>query len=128
MQVAIVTAGLLAWFAAIPLLLSGSLDRFGAPRHTGVTSPAIPLRALLTSTVLGLVAFFALLSLSTGALNNFSVAALVSLYGVTLSVANLALTAFLTASALDVLVGGLVADATPAMATLRQLALPALPC
>jgi hypothetical protein len=66
----------------------------------------------LTSTVLGLVAFFALLSLSTGALNNFSVAALVSLYGVTLSVANLALTAFLTASALGVLEGGLVPDAT----------------
>jgi acyl-CoA reductase-like NAD-dependent aldehyde dehydrogenase len=36
----------------------------------------------------------------------------VSLYGVALSVANLALTAFLTASALGVLEGGLVPDAT----------------
>ena len=34
------------------------------------------------------------------------------MYGVTLSVANLALTAFLTASALGVLVGGFIADAT----------------
>ena len=112
MQVAIVAAGLLAWVAAIPLLLSRALDRIGTPRDTGATSPTIPLRTLLTPTVLGLVAFFALLSLSTGALNNFSVAALVSLYGVTLSAANLALTAFLTATALGVLVGGFVADAT----------------
>ena len=112
MQAAIVAAGLLAWVAAIPLLLSRSLNRVGTPHDTGIMSPAIPLRALLTPTVLGLVAFFALLNLSTGALNNFSVAALVSLYGVTLSVANLALTAFLTASALGVLVGGFIADAT----------------
>ena len=113
MQVAIVAAGLLAWVAAIPLLLSrDAFDRIGTPRDTGITSPPIPLRTLLTPTVLGLVAFFALLSLSTGALNNFSVAALVSLYGVTLSAANLALTAFLTATALGVLVGGFVADAT----------------
>jgi FSR family fosmidomycin resistance protein-like MFS transporter len=53
-----------------------------------------------------------LLSLSTGALNNFSVVALVSLYGVTLSTANAALTAFLMATAFGVLAGGFIADAT----------------
>ena len=53
-----------------------------------------------------------MLSLSTGALTNFSVVALVSLYGVTLSVANAALTVFLLATAFGVLAGGFVADAT----------------
>ena len=72
----------------------------------------IPMRRLVTPAVLGLVGFFALLSLSTGALTNFSVVALVSLYGVTLSVANAALTAFLLATAFGVLAGGFIADAT----------------
>jgi FSR family fosmidomycin resistance protein-like MFS transporter len=112
MQAAIVAAGLLAWIAAIPLLLSRSLDRSSGVQAAGKASENLSLSRLLTPAVLSLIAFFALLSLSTGPLNNFSVAALVSLYGVTLSVANLALTAFLTASALGVLVGGFIADAT----------------
>ena len=112
MQAAIVTAGVLAWVAAIPLLLASWLDRAGATRGAAGAPSAIPLRALLTPTVLGLIAFFALLSLSTGALNNFSIVALVSLYGVTLSTANAALTAFLLATAFGVLAGGFIADAT----------------
>ena len=112
MQAAIVAAGVLAWVAAIPLLLAGWLDRSVATRGAAGVPSAIPLRALLTPTVLGLVAFFALLSLSTGALNNFSVVALVSLYGVTLSTANAALTAFLLSTAFGVLAGGFIADAT----------------
>ena len=112
MQAAIVAAGLLAWIAAIPLLFSRSLDRSSGVQGAGNPSETISLGRLLTPAVLSFVAFFALLSLSTGPLNNFSVAALVSLYGVTLSVANLALTAFLAATALGVLVGGFIADAT----------------
>jgi MFS family permease len=112
MQAAIVIAGLLAWIATIPLLLSRSLDSSGTVRNAEKPSTAIPLGTLLTPTVVGLVAFFALLSLSTGPLNNFSVPALASLYDVPLSVANLSLTAFLTATALGVLAGGLIADAT----------------
>ena len=109
MQVAIVAAGMLAWLAAIPLLLARSLDRSSV---TEAKAPlAIPLRSLLTPTGLGLVAFFALLSLSTGPLTNFSIVALVSLYDVTLSTANAALTAFLLSTAL-VLAGGFIADAT----------------
>jgi MFS transporter, FSR family, fosmidomycin resistance protein len=122
MQAAIVAAGVLAWIVAIPLLLASWLDRFGT-MSDGPAPPAIPLRALLTPTVLGLVAFFALLSLSTGPLNNFSVAALVSLYGVTLSTANAALTAFLMMTALGVLVGGFIADATRRHAEVAALCL-----
>ncbi len=111
MQAAIVTAGAFAWLAAIPLVLARWLDG-GLVRRTAAAPPEISLRRLLTPTVFSLVAFFALLSLSTGALNNFSVVALVSLHHVTLSVANAALTAFLLATSLGVLAGGFIADAT----------------
>jgi MFS family permease len=112
MQAAIVAAGLLAWVAAIPLLAAGWLDRTGDASGAADGPAAIPMRRLVTPAVLGLVGFFTLLSLSSGALTNFSVVALVSLYGVTLSVANAALTVFLLATAFGVLAGGFVADAT----------------
>jgi MFS family permease len=112
MQPAIVAAGVLAWVAALPLLAARWLDRRVDTRAAEGGPPAIPMRRLVTPAVLGLVGFFALLSLSTGALTNFSVVALVSLYGVTLAVANAALTVFLLATAFGVLAGGFVADAT----------------
>lgn len=59
-----------------------------------------------------LVVFFLLLSLSTGAIEKFSVAALVADFEVPLSTANLALTAFLISSAFGVLAGGVLADRT----------------
>jgi MFS transporter, FSR family, fosmidomycin resistance protein len=71
-------------------------------RGTNVFSPAI----------LGLTVFFALLSLSTSGISNFSVVALMNAYGFPFAAANLALTAFLTASAFGVLGGGFVADMT----------------
>ncbi len=111
MQAAIVAAGAIAWVAAIPLLFSRWLDGTVAPRSAAAL-PEIPLRRLLTPTVFSLVAFFAMLSLSTGALNNFSVVAFVALHHVTLSIANAALTAFLLSTALGVLAGGFIADAT----------------
>jgi Arabinose efflux permease len=59
-----------------------------------------------------LTLLFALLSLSTGAIEKFSVAAFVQGHEVTLSWANTALTAFLFASAFGVLFGGALADRT----------------
>ncbi len=112
MQAAIVVAGVLAWVAAVPLLAAGWLDRSADTRAVTGGPAAISMRRLVTPAVLGLVGFFTLLSLSSGALTNFSVVALVSLYGVTLSVANAALTVFLLATAFGVLAGGFVADAT----------------
>lgn len=72
---------------------------------------AIPMRRLVMPTVLGLIAFFALLTLSFRALTNFPVVALISPYGVTLSVANAVLTLFLLATASGMLAGGFIADA-----------------
>ncbi len=67
---------------------------------------------VLTPAILGLTLFFTLLSLSTGGIQSFAVVALMDGYGVGLSTANAVLTAFLAASALGVLVGGLIADRT----------------
>jgi MFS transporter, FSR family, fosmidomycin resistance protein len=116
-------AGLLGPMAALALFFSGGLEPRSAPVEAGkhgrndirvgtAASTPTPLRALLTPPILSLTLFFALLSLSTGALTNFSVVALPKLYGTPISVANAGLTAFMMATALGVLAGGIVADKT----------------
>jgi MFS family permease len=111
-QTAIVCAGLMGIGVAVPLAMAGWLDRHAASHAAAGPTRHISLRQLLTPTVIGLVGFFALLSLSSGALTNYSAVALVSVYGVSLSSANLALSAFLFLSAIGVLAGGVVADRT----------------
>jgi MFS family permease len=59
-----------------------------------------------------LTVFFMLLSLSSAGIGNFGVVALMSGYGASFSSANIALTAFLGASAAGVLAGGFLADRT----------------
>ncbi len=108
---AIAAAGLLAIVVALPLIAAPWLDR-AVTASTPAGSADIPMRQLLTPAVLGLVGFFTLLSLSSGALTNYSAVALTTLYGVSPSAANVALSGFLFASAIGVLAGGFVADAT----------------
>ncbi|MDF7671440.1 MFS transporter [Orbaceae bacterium ESL0721] len=64
------------------------------------------------SAILLMLILFLLLSLGTGSIQNFSVSALVTGYGISLADANVALTAFLICSAIGVLVGGQMADYT----------------
>lgn len=111
-QTAIVAVGVLGLAVAVPLALAGWLDRHAAGAIPEGGAVRIPLRLLLTPTVLGLVGFFTLLSLSSGALTNYSAVALVSVYGLSFSSANLALSAFLFLSAAGVLAGGVIADRT----------------
>jgi MFS transporter, FSR family, fosmidomycin resistance protein len=111
-QTAIIAAGLLGLAVAVPLAMAGWLDRDAASRTEAASAQKISMRQLLTPAVISLVGFFALLSLSSGALTNYSVVALVTVYGISLSSANLALSAFLFASAVGVLAGGVVADRT----------------
>jgi MFS transporter, FSR family, fosmidomycin resistance protein len=111
-RAAIIAAGGLGLAVAVPLAFAGWLDRATAERARAAGSAHIPLKQLLTPTVIGLVGFFALLSLSSGALTNYSAVALVSAYGISLSSANLALSAFLFSSAIGVLAGGVIADRT----------------
>jgi MFS transporter, FSR family, fosmidomycin resistance protein len=112
MNAAIVAAGLLGVAVAIPLMFAGWLESTQAAHMPAGGHAHVSLRGLLTPAVLSLVGFFALLSLSSGALTNYSAVALVSMYGVSFSAANAALTAFLFSTAIGVLAGGFIADAT----------------
>jgi MFS transporter, FSR family, fosmidomycin resistance protein len=112
MQYAIIASGLLGVIVAIPLMTAGWLDSTSAAHTPAQGDANIPLRKLLTPAVMGLVMFFTLLSLSSGALTNYSAVALVSLYHIPFSAANTALSGFLFATALGVLAGGFIADAT----------------
>jgi FSR family fosmidomycin resistance protein-like MFS transporter len=103
-------AGLLAW--GVMALGSPQPDR--PPETRATSSRTTPDRPLTTPvmTLAVLTLLFTLLSLSTGAIERFSVSALVQGFGVTLATANVALTAFLFASAFGVLAGGVLADRT----------------
>ena len=71
-----------------------------------------PQASVITPAIIVLTIFFMLLSLSNAGIGNFGVVALMSGYGVSFSAANIALTAFLGASAAGVLAGGYLADRT----------------
>jgi MFS transporter, FSR family, fosmidomycin resistance protein len=113
-RAALIFAGLLGPAVAVPLLMARGLDQ--AASHRNVDRRPEParasVRALLSPAVISLTGLFTLLSLSSGAITTFSVVALVALYGVQFSAANAALSAYLLATALGVLAGGFVADAT----------------
>src|SRR3954454_2514571 len=111
-------AGVLALVVALPLALARGVEN-GAlpiPASTASSAGSAPakqgLTAILTPGILALTGFFALMSLSGSGISNFSVVALNSAYQTPLSIANLALTAYLAAQALGVLAGGFVADLT----------------
>src|SRR5690349_4534141 len=108
----IVLSGILALAAAAPLAIARGTDSAPAPSPGNPGGMASGVSLLMTPAILGLTAFFALLSLSGTGISNFSVVALTSAFGTPLSLANLALTAYLTAQAFGVLAGGFVADMT----------------
>jgi MFS family permease len=111
-------AGILALVVALPLALARGVEESAvpavahAPAVSGSAAPKLGLTAILTPGILGLTGFFALMSLSSSGISNFSVVALHTAYDTPLSIANLALTAYLAAQALGVLAGGFVADLT----------------
>jgi FSR family fosmidomycin resistance protein-like MFS transporter len=116
-------AGILALVVALPLALARGVEADAiedsaasspapASSSTGSAPAKLGLTAILTPGILALTGFFALMSLSGSGISNFSVVALNSAYQTPLSVANLALTAYLAAQALGVLAGGFVADLT----------------
>jgi MFS family permease len=114
---AMVLAGVFALLVAVPLGLARGVDSIGRrfhPAHSasGGSSFGGGITSILTPTILGLTGFFALMSLSGSGISNFSVVALTGAFGTSMSVASLALTAYLSAQALGVLLGGFVADLT----------------
>jgi MFS family permease len=110
---ALVVGGCVGLIVAVPLLFARALDAGGsAARRRETGAAAIPLRRLLSPAILGLTAFFMLLNLSTSALQNFSVVALMKISHIPLSVASAGLTAYLVGVAGGVLAGGHIADLT----------------
>ena len=114
-RAALVIAGLIGPLVALPIawvhdLGSGEAGAKGIGHRPAAESEQR--RTVFTPTLLALTVFFVLLSLSSSGITNFSVVALTSAYGLPFSAANLALSAYLTASAFGVLAGGFVADRT----------------
>ncbi len=119
LNVALMAAGIIALIVAVPLMIARGVDNEIMPHSAHPGRPAgagagsgVGLTSILTPTIIGLTGFFALMSLSGSGISNFSVVALTSAFGTSLSVANLALTAYLSAQALGVLAGGFIADLT----------------
>jgi MFS transporter, FSR family, fosmidomycin resistance protein len=114
---ALIAAGSIGPLVAVPLALAPSIEGRtlrAAAKTAGGRGEAKTGRAgtVFTPAIIGMMVFFVLLSLSTSGLTNFSVPALMHGYGLPFATANLALTVYLTATALGVLSGGFVADMT----------------
>ncbi|MCO5132042.1 MAG: MFS transporter [Xanthobacteraceae bacterium] len=106
---ALIVIGAVGPLVALLLALVRVPDAGGAVSAFGVAAPKV---SVMTPAILLLTAFFLLLGLSNSGIGSFGVVALMDGYGSTLAGANLALTAFLTASATGVLAGGWLADRT----------------
>jgi MFS family permease len=109
-QGALIVAGAVGPLVALLLLVVGIPDASAADR--GADGANTPQPNIVTPAIIVLTVFFMLLSLSNAGIGNFGVVALMSGYGSTFSAANIALTAFLGASAAGVLAGGFLADRT----------------
>jgi MFS family permease len=107
---ALIVSGAAGPLVALLLLVVGVPDASAADRQMAGTGA--PQQNVITPALIVLTIFFLLLNLSGAGIGNFGVVALMSGYGVTFPAANIALTAFLGASAIGVLAGGFLADRT----------------
>ena len=107
---ALIVAGAVGPLVALLLIAIGIPDASSADRDADGTDA--PRQSIITPALIVLTIFFMLLGLSNAGISNFGVVALMSGYDVTFSAANIALTAFLAASAAGVLAGGYLADRT----------------
>src|ERR1700682_1671051 len=107
---ALIVAGAVGPLVALALVVVGIPDASAADRKVDGVHP--PKQSIVTPAIIVLTIFFMLLGLSNAGISNFGVVALMSGYDVSFSAANVALTAFLGASAVGVLAGGVLADRT----------------
>jgi FSR family fosmidomycin resistance protein-like MFS transporter len=112
---AFIGAGCLGFVVAAVLLSIGAQPA-ATPNVTATQArpPDSPVgwRLLFSGSILLNLLFFVLLALISGGLYNYSVAALVALYGTPLTIANAALSANLLLSAIGVLFGGFLVGRT----------------
>ena len=107
---ALVVSGVVGPLVAVSLLVLG-VPEAGANRRkagSGHTSQ----QSIITPALIVLTIFFMLLGLSTSGISSFGVVALMNGFSASFSTANVALTAYLAASAIGVLAGGFLADRT----------------
>ena len=112
---ALSAAGLVAFVVLGAMLFWGELLRDETRSVDGRRKPggsSAGIRLLLSGPVLLLFFFYVLAAMFTSGVHSFSVTALNGLWGTDLALANVILSAFLTASALGILLGGLIADHT----------------
>ncbi|WP_417617516.1 MFS transporter [Oceanisphaera sp.] len=109
--IAALAGGMALVFVATGSALQASEKSVGVGSIKSGSAQARPLSTPIATLAL-LTLLFTMLSLSTGAIERFSVSALVQGFDVALPAANLALTSFLFASAFGVLAGGVLADKT----------------
>src|SRR6202166_4907458 len=107
---ALIVSGAIGPLVALLLVVVGIPDASAADRR--IAGAKAPQQNIITPALIVLTIFFMLLSLSSAGIGNFGVVALMSGYGASFSSANIALTAFLGASAIGVLAGGFLADHT----------------
>src|SRR5947207_4131542 len=107
---ALIVAGAVGPVVALALIAVGIPDASSADRKAD--GAAALKQSVITPAIIMLTFFFMLLGLSNAGIGNFGVVALMSGYGVSFSAANIALSAFLGASAVGVLAGGYLADRT----------------
>ncbi len=107
---ALIVAGAIGPLVALLLLVVG-IPNAGATAE-GRGDATEPQPSVMTPAIILLTIFFTLLSLSNAGIGNFGIVALMNGYGNSFSTANIALTAFLGASAIGVLAGGILADRT----------------
>src|SRR5580693_7017055 len=107
---ALIVSGAIGPLVALLLVVVGIPDASAADRR--IAGMSAPRQNIITPALIVLTIFFMLLSLSSAGIGNFGVVALMSGYGASFSSANIALTAFLGASAIGVLAGGFLADHT----------------
>jgi MFS family permease len=107
---ALIVAGAVGPLVALGLMLAGVPD--AGANHLHSASAKTPRPNIITPALMVLTIFFMLLGLSNAGIANFGVVALMGGYGASYSTANIALTAYLGASAVGVLAGGFLADHT----------------
>lgn len=115
-ELAFIATGLLGVLVGLLLLAAPPVDGFAATQPAGTPAPEpVPekhIRGVFNPAVCILTVLFMLLSLSSIGIYNFSVTAFTNGYGLSLALANLALTGFLFTSTFGVLAGGVLADRT----------------
>ncbi len=112
---ALVVVGAAGLLVSVVLVLGrGSLrDAVAGGRAAATAEAAGPTAAvLLSAPILAMFAFYVVTAAANVGLQSFAVTALAALHGTDLATANMALTGFLIAGALGVLLGGVLADRT----------------